>query len=270
MPPLLLAQSIVVTVAKSVVQGRNALGWSRRELARRTKLSRQLIDHVEQAAMMPSLNTVARLFDALGIDAELMVRAPFLIDGDRQRDVVHAQCSAYVQRRLETNGLAVDREVEVVHGRSHGWIDLLAFAPRSRTALAIEVKTPLDDLGRIERTIGWYEREAWTACRRRGRRPRQVVSWLLVLATAAVEDRLAANREAIAHAFPDRAPAMQAWLSEPSSTKLRGRGVALVDPRSRRRGWLLRCRIDGRRGAPPYLDYADFVRSRLIGIATRA
>jgi hypothetical protein len=50
------------------------------------------------------------------------------------------------------------REVEIVHGRSHGWIDLLAFDRRTGTMLILEIKTRLSDLGAIERQIAWYER----------------------------------------------------------------------------------------------------------------
>jgi hypothetical protein len=38
------------------------------------------------------------------------------------------------------------------------------------------------------------------------------------------------------------------------------RGLALVDPTSRRRDWLLPTRSDGRRSSLPYRDYADAAR----------
>ncbi len=47
----------------------------------------------------------------------------------------------------------------------------MAFDPRTRTLAVIEIKTQLDDLGQIERTLAWYEREAWAAARRLGWRP---------------------------------------------------------------------------------------------------
>jgi hypothetical protein len=39
-----------------------------------------------------------------------------------------------------------------------------------------------------------------------------------------------------------------------------GRGLALCDPASRRREWLIRTRLDGRRSELPYRDYADAAR----------
>lgn len=77
---------------------------------------------------------------------------------DRQHDTVHAICSGYVDRRLHRAGWTVAREVEIVHGRSHGWIDLLAFEPTTRTLVVIEVKTRLDDIGGLERQAAWYVR----------------------------------------------------------------------------------------------------------------
>ena len=100
----------------------------------------------------------------------------------------------------------------MIDGRVRGLIDLLAYDRRSRTMFVIEIKTDLDDLGRIERQVGWYERVAWTTDVARTWRPRQLRSWLLVLATAQVDDAIARNRELLAAAFPARAGAMRRIL----------------------------------------------------------
>jgi hypothetical protein len=146
------------------------------------------------------------------------------------------------------------REVEIHHGRSHGWIDLLAFDPRTDTLLIVEVKTEIDDVGRIERTMTWYQREAWAIARRQGWKPARVIGWVLILATDANEDRIRANRDVLRAAFPGRAPAILADLPV--------RGLAMLDPRGRGKQWLLRTRVDGRRSPAPYRDYADFMRLR--------
>ncbi|MDQ2965867.1 MAG: helix-turn-helix transcriptional regulator [Chloroflexota bacterium] len=248
-----------ITVARSVRDGRRAIGWSQQELGRRARVSRQMIGRVERATVTPSFEVSGRLFGALGVEAELLVRVPFLVDRQRQRDPAHARCTAYVQRRLEKTGWIIRREVEVVQGRSHGWIDVLAFDPGAGTLLVIEIKTQLDDLGRIERSPGWYEREAVAAARRLGWRARRIRGWLLLLATAAADDRVIENREALGASFPGRAPAMIAWLRGSSLSAPDGRAFAMIDPRNRRRAWLIRTRIDGRRTPAPYRDYADFM-----------
>ena len=211
-----------------------------------------MVARVEAATVNASIDVVADVAETLGLDLDLTARLPF-IAGGRQRDPVHALIVGYVQRRLETAGWRTAREVEVIHGRSHGFIDLLAFDEATGTLLVIEVKSELDDVGRIERTLAWYEREAWTAARRLGWRPRRVASWLLALATGQTEARIRADREGLSRAFPNRAGRM---LARPTPV---GRGLALVDPRSRRRDWLIRSQVDGRRTPPPHADYASFM-----------
>jgi transcriptional regulator with XRE-family HTH domain len=254
----LFIQSLRLAVARAIVDGRSAHGWSRRELARRARLSRHVVDRIENATAVPSLLAIARLFETLGIEAELATRAPFLLDGTRQKDAAHARCSAYVHRRLRRHGLLVEREIEIVHGRTHGWIDLLAFESASRTLVVVEIKTQIEDVGHLERTIGWYERQSWVACRRLRWRPTRVVSWLVILDTDAVETRLAANKEAVRLAFPERAAAVHRWLKDPTASPAPARALTLVDPRNRRRSWLLRSRLDGRRSPATYRSYADF------------
>jgi hypothetical protein len=122
--------------------------------------------------------------------------------------------------------------------------------------LVIEVKTRIDDLGAIERQLGWYERSAFEVARRLGWRPRRVIGWLLVLATGEVEDVLRSNRDLMARAFPNRARQMSGLL-DMTDAEFQGRGAALIDPHSKCRAWLIPSRLDGRRSNAPYLGYAD-------------
>lgn len=246
-------QTLRVTLGNGIRDIRLAVGWTQGELAGRAKLSRPMVARVEGADVNVSVDVVANLCDALGVRVGLQLDAPFLADRRRQREPAHARCIAYAQRRLEAEGWLTQREVEIAFGRSHGWIDILAFDPRTGTLLVVEIKTEIEDLGRIERTLAWYEREAWAAARRLGWRPRRVATLLLVLATEANDARLSANRDSLAQAFPVRAPDLP---REP-----RSRGIALIDPRSRARSWLIRTRLDGRRSIAPYADYSAFMRA---------
>lgn len=54
-------------------------------------------------------------------------------------------------------GCLIAREVDISAGGGRGWIDILAFDPRTATLVIVEIKTRLDDLGRVERQLGWYE-----------------------------------------------------------------------------------------------------------------
>jgi transcriptional regulator with XRE-family HTH domain len=249
---------IRITFARACRATRAALGMPQRRLADLVGVDRSYIARIEHGRANVSLDLVERITRALGLELELIIRPPVMIGADRrQRDVMHARCSGYVDRRLTALGWRTSREVEIVHARSHGWIDLLAFDPRSGTLLVIEIKTVLDDIGGIERQIAWYEREARAIARRRGWVARRIVSWLLVLATDDVDERLRTNREVVDQAFPVRAPAMIERLVNPLGNWPAGRGLAMVDPSSRRRDWLRRSRLDGRRSAAPYRDYRD-------------
>ena len=149
-----------------------------------------------------------------------------------------------------------------MQGRSHGWIDLLAFDPRTGILLVVEIKTRLDDLGAIERQLGWYERSAFEVANRLGWQPRTVVGWLLALASDEVEGVLRSNRDLMARAFPSRAQEMSSLLE--TGALPGGRGVALIDPIRKRRAWLIPSHVDGRRSGAPYRGYAD-AAGRLAG-----
>lgn len=265
-PPSRHFQAFLGRVASMVTDNRRRLGWSKADLGRRTGMSAQMVGAVEAAGANPSLRVLVALLDGLGLDVELVARGqPVVLTATpRQRDAAHAVCSGHAQRRIETlEGWDLRREVRIDSGRYHGWIDLLAFHAESGTLVIIEIKTSIDDLGGIERNMDWYVREAPSVASRLGWDARVILPWLLVLATDEVEARLRANRVVVDAAFPVRAPAMTAILADPASAATVDagrRGLALIDPRSRRRSWLIRSRIDGRRSNAPYRDYTDFLR----------
>lgn len=250
---------IRVTFARLCRETRTRLRLTQQQLAEKVGVTRGYIANIERGAANPSLDQVERIAFALDLELDFFARPPLVIGSGQQHDLVHARCSAYVDRRLRTAGWQTAREVEVVHARSHGWIDLLAFDPRSGTLLIVEVKTRLDDIGAVERQLGWYERSAFMVASGLGWHPRQVASWLLVLASDQVETVIHQNRELLARVFPVRAREMAAGLV-PGEHMTSRRGVALIDPVSRRRAWLMRSRTDGRRSPAPYVDYADAAR----------
>ena len=234
------------------------MGWSQAELAGRADVSTGMVAMVETGRANVSVDLAGRLLTTLGVSLDVRFVVPFV--EPRQRDAAHARSVAYVQRRLERAGFRVRREVEVGSGRSHGWIDLLAWHPNSGVLLVVEVKTEIHDVGQIERTLGWYGREARRPAREMGWHPTSIGRWLLVLATEANDQRLVENREALGQSFPARVPPMP---GEPGQAP----GLAMFDPSSRRRSWLIRARIDGRRSVAPYRDYRDFVGRRITGSA---
>ncbi|MBA2300243.1 MAG: helix-turn-helix transcriptional regulator, partial [Chloroflexi bacterium] len=222
--------------------GDSRLGFTQEAIASKVGVARSYIAAIERGRANPSLDVIVRLAGALGLELDLSLRSPVIVGDRRQRDAVHARCSGYVDRRLRATGWETAREVGIIDGRWRGWIDLLAFDSRSGTLIVIEIKTVLDDLGALERQIGWYERVARRVARERGWRPRRVVTWLLVLSTEQNEQAVTQNRDVFDRAFPERAPAMAALVEDPSLNWPAGGAFAMIDPVRRRRTWLVRPR----------------------------
>jgi transcriptional regulator with XRE-family HTH domain len=221
-------------------------------------VSRGYVANIEAGRSNVSINVVERIGAALGLSLELVATPPIFIAQRHSHDLVHAHCGGSVSRRLITDGWQVHREVDVADGRVHGWIDLLAFHPVTHTLLVIEIKTRLDDLGAMQRQLGWYERHARQAAAQFDWAPRQTVVWLVCLFSEEVDRLLQAHRNAFDHDFPGRAHDMLA-VARGSGAPV-GRGVAMIDPSSRRADWLITTRIDGRRSRPAYDGYADAAR----------
>lgn len=237
------------------------LDITQRELATIVGVSRPLITAIEAGHTAPSLDLVQRIAAALGLEIDIVARQP-LVAFPKPGDQVHAWCSGHVDRRLRAAGWETRREQTIVLARAHGWIDLLAFDPRTRTLVIVEIKTRIDDLGAIERQLGWYERDAPQIAQRHGWRPRRIDTWLLILASEEAEAAIRDQREVLRLGFPVRASDMRQVLAGVERPP-RGRGLALIDPATRRTEWLIPTRLDGRRSVAPYRDYADAAR-RLV------
>jgi transcriptional regulator with XRE-family HTH domain len=248
-------------VGAAVVSLRGTIGWTQAELGVRVGKSQSWVCRVERGVVVSlTFETAERLLAAMGARLVIAVDTPFLGDRQRQREPAHARCAAHVATRLRQAGWEVATEVEVGGDRSRGWIDVLAYHPLTGWLLVIEIKTEIHDLGAIERSLGWYEREAIVAASRLGWRPRRSLGCLLLLATSANDGRVSDNREPIAVGFPVRARELAGLVDGEGGPPRRGRAVAMIDPLSRRAGWLRPLRLDGRRQAARYMDYADFMR----------
>lgn len=256
-------RDLLQTFARVVRTSRAARRWSQRRLSREIGISQSHLARIELAQVPDlSLHLAHRTLEALGGHLEAgfvgAVGSPPPV-----RDRAHARCVAYVARRLERIGFVVAAEVEVAAGRWRGFADLLAFDPRSHVLLVIEVKTEIHDLGDIDRQLGVGERGAWGAALRLGWRPRRVIGVLLLLATIENDRRLAESRQAFAQRYRRRARELQAIVDGGPLEVERGeRGLAMIDPATRRRGWLLATAIDGRRSPARYADRRAFLGAR--------
>lgn len=232
------------------------IGWSQRELARRLGSNQTAVRRLEAGG--PSINTklATAALDVLGIRVVIDANPPGIAVRREQRDLVHARCCGYVVRELTRRGCQVRTEVEIGEGRFRGWIDVLAFRESDGALLVIEIKTEVDDLGRILRSMGWYVRSSREAARAVGWRARVIVPVLIALATAETDGRLAGNVDLIRNELSGNANALAIWIDDASAPRPEPT-IALIDPLSRRRAWLWRTRKQGRRTAAPHRDYRE-------------
>jgi transcriptional regulator with XRE-family HTH domain len=248
---------IGMRIGSTIKVTRQSIGWTERELAGRLGTSQGAIQRLEdgtQAHLNVRLATAA--LDVLGIRVTIDADPVGLSDRREQRDSVHARCCGYIARQLQVREWEVRTEVEIGEGRTRGWIDVLAFRRLDRALLVIEVKTEINDVGRLLRSLGWYARSCRDAAQSIGWRPRLVVPALIALATVEVDARLIANADLVRHSLPDNADRLAAWIENASAETPRP-AVGLIDPLSRRHAWLRRTRSDHRRTPSPYRDYRD-------------
>jgi transcriptional regulator with XRE-family HTH domain len=257
------SRELLQAFATVVRTSRRARRWTQRQLAAALGVAQSHVVRIERA-QEPDLSffLAGRALEVLG--GRLDVRFIGAPGGPApQRDRAHARCVAYVARQLERAGFTVATEVEVGEGRWRVFADVLAFHPRERVLLVIEVKTEIHEVGDIDRQIGIAERGASDAAGERGWRPRAVAGLLLILATVENDRRLADNRPYFDHRYRRRARDIQPLLDGlPTDIRRGERGLAMIDPATRRRAWLLAAAIDGRRAPARYPDRAGFLRAR--------
>jgi transcriptional regulator with XRE-family HTH domain len=256
------ARDMLDAFAATVRSSRRARRWSQARLATELRLSAGHVSRLERSRVPDlSFRLASRTPAALGGRVE--VRFIGVVGGaPAQRDRAHARCVSYVAKRLEAAGFLVATEVELGEGRWRTFVDVMALDPRERVLLTVEIKTEIRDVGEIDRQIGLAERGAWAAAHARGWRPRAVVPALLLLSTRENDRRLVENRPYFEARYRMRAGGLQAIVDGKASLEtLRVRAVAMIDPRSRRRGWLVPTWLDGRRTPARHPDRLGYLAS---------
>jgi transcriptional regulator with XRE-family HTH domain len=248
---------IRVRLGTAIRDARRDRGWSQAVLAVAAGVSQPLISAIESGTVGASIESISSVARALEADLSIEMRPPRVIGRADQGDPAHSRCVAAYWRFLEGAGLASAVEREIVDGRVRGWMDLLGYSPASRRLVVVEVKTEVRDLGGLERQVGWYVRASFGAVRDLGWRPKDAVAVVALLATAANDAIVVANRQAFGQAFPMRGAALASALFEGGTVT--GWGLTMVDPMRRGSRAIQGFRVDGRRTDAPYRDYADFM-----------
>jgi len=99
-------------------------------------------------------------------------------------------------------------------GVPRGWIDLVAFREADGTLIVEETKTEIHDVGALQRSLGFYAREAWRVAEQLGWRPRRIVVICVVLDSDAVAERILASRALLRDAFPADVDATLRFLED--------------------------------------------------------
>lgn len=254
------------TIGALIRQSRNLIGWTQRELADRAGTSHTAIWRIETAQPGPmDLAVVERVLAKLGMRCSLGVDDRHLEDRRRQRDAVHGVLNGFLARRLMRKGgwLPPATEVPIGTDAPRGWIDLVAFRPADRSLLVDETKTDILDMGALQRSVAFYEREAPKVAVALGWRPVRTVVLVLGLDSRAIGRRLDDNRDLVTTAFPGEVVRMAAWLADSAAPRPRGWTLAVADPAVRGETWLRPTTLGPRRRPPAYEDYADAARRLL-------
>jgi hypothetical protein len=233
-------------------------------LAQRLGTNQSAVRRLQSGGATIDARLATAALDLLGIRLTIDANPIGLAGRREQHDFVHARCCGYVARQLKQRGWDVRTEVEIGEGRFRGWIDILAHRPSDGALLVIEIKTEIDDLGRVLRSIGWYVRSARDAARGLGWRPRLVVPALIALATVETDGRITANADLVRNDLPGGADGLASWVDDAMAATPMPT-IALIDPVSRRHAWLWRTRLTGRRSPAPYENYrvaAEALRRR--------
>jgi transcriptional regulator with XRE-family HTH domain len=253
----LVTTTASLALARLIVNARHLTGWSQLELAERSGTSKATIWRLEKGqATVLDLAVVEMVLKALGFRATLDLDGRHFLDRERQLDAVHAWLNGYVARRMRRAGWKVVTEVLIGEDRPRGWIDLLAFRESDGALVVEETKSDLPDVGGLQRSVAFYEREARRIAATLGWAVRRVVVLCVVLDSAEVAVRIAGARDLLSTAFPGDVGVLGRWLAEPSAPAPAGWCLAAADPASRERTWLRGTTLTRRRRAPAYEGYA--------------
>ena len=173
---------------------RRRRGWRQTDLARLAGVSDTLIGLLEgggaeRLGVRRVRQVCAALDIRLGWDAGYR-RAELA----KLRDERHAALAEQLTRELQARGWLVAPEVSFNEYGDRGRIDLLAYDPRSRTLLVVEIKTVLPDVQELLGGLDVKRRVAGKVARRMGWQAASVVPVIALAATTTNRRRIADHR----------------------------------------------------------------------------
>jgi len=192
--------------------------WRQRDVAAVAALSTSTISRIERGHVdRLSLGSIRRVAAALDIRVELQARWR---SGDLDR-LLNAKHSAFHEEiarmfRRDLPDWVFEPEVSFAIYGERGVIDILAWHPRLRAVLVIELKTDIVDVNDLVGAVDRKRRLAWQVARERGWKPDTVSVWVIVAAGRTNRARIAAHGGMLRAAYPVDGRSIRSWLREPS------------------------------------------------------
>jgi hypothetical protein len=147
---------------------------------------------------------------------------------DRLLDEGHAGVVARVAALLQASGWEIVPEATYAIYGERGSIDILAWEPRSRTLLVVEVKTEISSAEELLRRHDAKVRLAPAICRDRFGVPPAAVGRLLVVADTSTNRRRVARLDSVlSPVYRLRGAALREWLRRPAGSI---GGLLFIDP----------------------------------------
>jgi transcriptional regulator with XRE-family HTH domain len=192
-------------------------GWRQQDVAIRAGVHRTVVSNIERghlAAM--SIGTILAVARSLDIQVSLTARW-HAADLDRLVNSRHARLHESVAQWFGSAlpEWVLDPEVTFSIYGERGTIDILAWHPRDRALIVIELKTDIVDVNQLMGQMNQRRRLARQIARDRGWDPVTISTWVIVANGRTNRARLAAHRAVLRNAFPLDGRSMQGWLRRP-------------------------------------------------------
>jgi transcriptional regulator with XRE-family HTH domain len=193
--------------------------WRQQDLANESRLSRTKIARIElgRSEDIP-VRDLTKVAAMLGARTELRLNW----NGealDRLLDADHARLVDLVAALLRATGWEVAIEVTFWIRGERGSIDILAWHPRERIVLVVEVKTVVPDQQSMLATLDRKSRLGLEIARERGWQGVAVGRLLVMRTSRTTRRRVAAHAETYASTFTHRTRGARAWLAAPVASK---------------------------------------------------
>lgn len=197
---------------------RRRRGWRQADCARLASVHRSTWSLLERGHLGGmTLETIRHCLEAIGVRLDL---APRWRGADLERllDENHSRLAAMLQRRLLGWAWTARSEVSFNHYGDRGRVDILAWHPKTRVLLIVEVKTEIADVQALLGSLDVKRRLGATLAGQAGWARPMAVATLLVVAEGATNRRRIKRVEPLFAQFDRRGRSALSWLRRPSGT----------------------------------------------------